>query len=130
MLLVKVCVRPSPVHGRGLFAVESIPAGAPLWIFVPDADLRHALAEADAERLHYGFVSPHTGDLVECGDDARYWNFSPAEVPPNAVESRICHYGEALIVAARDIAPGEELLIDVASDADASRKLQPTLKAA
>jgi hypothetical protein len=61
--------------------------------------------------------------VVVCGDKARFWNFPPPGDPANAVLSPRIAHGEHLVVAARRIESGEELLIEPASDADYARKL-------
>jgi SET domain-containing protein len=54
---------------------------------------------------------------------ARWWNFSDNESETNAAESEAILNGEPVIVATRDIAAGEELLICQESDVLCSQKL-------
>jgi SET domain-containing protein len=123
MMLVVTIIQKSPVHGYGLFAATNLLKGQPLFRFMPP-DTRMPLAESDDVDKHYGYVCPRTPEwLSVCADHARFWNFHNDGSPPNAIEGPIEPNGEAIIVAARDIAAGEELLIDRASDMDATRKL-------
>lgn len=103
MLLVRTTVRPSLIHGRGLFAAVPIPRGTPVWAYddgidrllttAPWADIEpYCWREADA------WVLP--------GDDARFMNHS---FTPN-VRSGGSRF--APDVAAQDIGVGEELTID------------------
>lgn len=121
MMRCAVDVRPSDIHGLGLFARAPIPSGTVVWEFAA-GDSRVPVATADGATLHYGYINPENPEyVVVCGDDARYWNFAPdancgeAEAPSRVREARI--------VALRDIAVGEELTITLSSDADSARKL-------
>jgi SET domain-containing protein len=126
MMRVPIAVRASGIHGLGLFATRPIAAGTVLWRFQAPDDYRVDVYTASDEQLHYGYVNPRRPhELVICGGKARYWNFPKEGQTPNAIEGPVDSSGEAVIVAARDIAAGEELLIDLASDADAGRKLKP-----
>lgn len=115
MLLVPVIVKPSSIHGNGVFAVEAIPIRTPVWCFTPgfDLDLDPSLLEAQPphfrERmLHYGYLDPRLKRYILCCDDARFINHSDA--PNLAVDYSADRYG--LDYAARDIEAGEELTID------------------
>jgi SET domain-containing protein len=71
--------------------------------------------------LHFGYISPKDGKLIICGDDSRWWNFG---FPPNCVERfNPLINGEGVVYASRRIKKGEELLISVDTDMDATRKL-------
>lgn len=124
MLQIKTTFRPSQVHGRGLFLEEPVRAGTVLWAYDPAGDYRLDAYTASGAQLHHGYINPRRPhDLVVCGDAARWWNFPPAGEPANSIEGYLDAHGEAVIVAARDLAAGEELLIETGSDADAPRKL-------
>lgn len=126
MMRVPIAVRASGIHGLGIFTTRPIAAGTVLWRFQSPDDYRVDLYTASDEQLHYGYVNPRRPhDLVICGGKARYWNFPRPGQAANCIEAAVDSSGEAVIVAARDIAAGEELLIDQASDADAGRKLNP-----
>ena len=118
MILVPVSVRPSSRHGLGLHVEIGIPKGHLLWRF--DANVDHRI-----EIVHWGYVNPNMPNIVVvCGDSSRFWNFSSDDELPNAVISHQLYCGEHLILAARDIAAGEELLIAPDSDHDYARKMQ------
>ena len=117
MLLVKTSVRASPIHGLGVFADVAIAAGTPLWRFdpvldriIPEAALA-AYPPDVAEFLSvYCEYFPELGMLVLSGDNDRFTNHS--ETPNTAV---ILPNGpEAMVVACRDIAAGEEITCDYA----------------
>lgn len=119
---------PSLVHGTGLFARQALAPGAVLWEFDPSCDRRLSLESLPAEerlsRLHYGYINPaRPGDVVICGDLARFWNFPHPGELANAEPSGRSLRGESVIVASRPIAAGEELLIHPCSDADYFRKM-------
>jgi hypothetical protein len=119
---------PSPVHGTGLFSRVSLLPGDLLWSFDPLIDHRALLRQfpprVRLRLLHFGYVNAEYPDwVVVCGDCSRYWNFPHPGTHFNAHPSQKRQHGEALIVASRPIAAGEELLIDPSSDADYFRKM-------
>ncbi len=129
MMLVPTYVAPSAIHGLGLFAREPIAKGTRLWEFRPGVDIQWPQRAVDAlpevarlHWLHHGYVNPRRpGYVVLCADYAMFWNFAE---DPNAVELlEGSRREEAVLVAARDIAAGEELTVGFESDADADRKL-------
>lgn len=127
-LLIPHFTAPSPNHGTGLYAREAVEAGAILWVFEPGKEDRVALKglpPKERERLLYhGYVNPLRPDhVVICGDLASFWNFPRPGEPANAHPSKQLVEGEAVIVASRAIAAGEELLIHPSSDADYERKM-------
>lgn len=115
MLHVRVTVRPSPIHGFGVFADEPIAAGTVVWSFTPDFDLEtdpsamDGLPELLRDRLlHYGYVDKRLHRFVLCCDDARFLNHSatPSLITDLSAERH------GVDRAARDIAVGEELTVD------------------
>ena len=115
MLLVKTCVRQSPLHGLGLFAEEDIPAGTILWRFEPllDRVIRESelwlLPEQVARFIDvYSEHFPDLGVLVLSGDNDRYTNHSDT---PNT-EVILPNGPEAQVRAAKDIAAGDEITCD------------------
>ena len=125
MLLIPTTLAPSRLHGIGLFAASPVAAGAVVWRFNPAIDLR--LSSALLENLalpareqisSYVYLDNRTGELILCGDDARFFNH---DFPPNVVDDPNDPYQ---CVAARDIAPEEELTHDYYSfDLLAAEKL-------
>jgi SET domain-containing protein len=127
MLLIRTRVAPSGIHGMGLFAVEPVAKGTPVWRFEPRFD--HDFSpEQFAElpmlaREHtrwFCFVSKVDGHVILSGDHACFINHSPTPntgAPADAKTS-------PTTVALRDIAAGEEILCDYWSyDADTAWKL-------
>jgi len=128
MLLVPTCVRPSPIHGVGLFAVGFIPKGAPVWRFEAGFDLEFTPeqlaawpAVASEYVRRYGYAGP-AGKVTLSGDNARFMNHSPSpntgappDMPPPVTTT-----------ALRDIADGEEITCNYFDfDPAAARKLAP-----
>lgn len=94
--------------------------GQLLWSYAPP-DSRMPVKAAKMADLHYGYINPDNPDwLVVCGDMAKWWNFGGNSGPGDTRSG-----GECDIIALRNMAAGEELLITADSDADASRKLGP-----
>lgn len=127
-LVIPHAIGPSAIHGTGLFAAAPLAEGTLLWCYQPGLDSRRRLQALPAAlrpvALHYGYVNPLEPEwVVVCGDHARFWNFPPLGCAANAIPSARTLHGEALILAARAIRAGEELLIDPSSDADYQRKL-------
>lgn len=115
MLLVRVRVDRSPIHGLGIFARDDIPRGTPVWRFTPgfDLDLDPGLIDEQPEdfrrvMLHYGYVDRRLNRFILCSDDYRFINHSSQ---PNVLSDwSNRRYG--IDLAARDISAGEELTID------------------
>jgi uncharacterized protein len=115
MLLVETELRPSPIHGIGVFTRQFIPAGSVVWSFTPGFDLE--IEESEIERLSppareqflkYSYLDVHSGKYVLCFDDGRFFNHldQPNVRDGETPETSHCS------VAIRDIHPGEELTCD------------------
>jgi SET domain-containing protein len=125
MMLIAVQVRPSQIHGLGLFTVAVVPAGTPIWrfrsgfdqVFAPAA-LAALPAQAQAHVHWFGFVRSEDDHWVLSGDHACFMNH--AAEPNTGAEGSVG--GEVTTVALRAIAAGEELTCDYrAFDAAAAR---------
>ncbi len=117
MLLVKTFLDKSTIHGIGLFAAERIRRGTVIWRLTPGVDVLlgpeqiEALPAASRWQIEkYTYLDRMLGRFVLCGDDARFFNHSD---DPNCHDHPDAEGG--FTVAARDIAPGEELTSDYAS---------------
>ena len=104
---------PSKIHGIGLFAVRPIKRGAVVWRFNAAIDIRiatgalHRLARpARSQIASYVYLDNRTGELILCGDDARFFNHA---TDPNVDDDIHDPYQ---CIAARDIDAGEELTQD------------------
>lgn len=118
MMLVRTSVKPSLLHGLGLFAADDIPKGTHVWKYEPKFDLEltqqemDALPEATRESVfNYVYKSNVTGNWILCSDDARFINHSRT---PNLGTTQVTGEQETRAVAARDIKAGEELTLDYA----------------
>ena len=129
MLLVKACAKLSALHGLGVFAVELIHKGTPIWRFETGFDreftpeLFAALPElAQAHLRQHAYPDAATGAWILSGDLTIFMNHSSLPntgAPPGAPEP-------VTTVALRDIAAGEELTCDYyAFDGAAEKKLGP-----
>ncbi len=120
MLLIAVEVCPSSVHGLGVFAREAVPAGRIIWQFDPGLDQRHPAAWLAAQPAHvpafletYGVIGLDKAEVSIPGDHTLFINHSPT--PNLAAQDEPVINGDGVVVAARDIAAGEELTIDYAT---------------
>ncbi len=127
MMLVRTRVAPSAIHGMGLFAVDAIPKGTPVWRFEAGFDREFSPeefaalpAEAKAHVRWFAYVDRDSGRRVLSGDHTCFMNHAPepnTDAPRDAV-------APITTVALRDIAAGEELTCDYwAFDAEAGQKL-------
>jgi hypothetical protein len=128
MLLVKASAKPSALHGLGVFAVEFVPKGTPIWRFEPGFD--RALSPdqfaalpplAQAHLLQHAYPDS-AGNWILSGDLTIFMNHSS---PPNT--GALPGAPEPVTtVALRDIEAGEELTCDYyAFDGAAEKKLGP-----
>jgi SET domain-containing protein len=110
MLLIKARVRPSSIHGLGLFACEYIRAGTVIWRYVPGFDV--AIPEdhldqlpppAREQVLHYACYEPQHRRYLLSSDDDRFSNHAD---DPN---TRLC---DDEMLAVRDIHIDEEITCD------------------
>lgn len=126
-MLIKTRVAPSAIHGMGLFTVEPVKRGTPVWRFEPGFDHDFSpSAFAALPRLAqdhtrwFCFVSKVDGHVILSGDHACFINHSAAHntgAPAEAV-------APVTTVALRDLATGEEITCDYWSyDADTPWKL-------
>ena len=113
-MIMKICVKDSPVHGLGVFATEDIPEGGLIelcpYLVIDDDDLQ------ETNRLNdYLFTSPDDpGDyLVLMGFGMLYNHGDPAnaEWQIDDTDNRFVR-----MTAARHIKKGEEILHDYGSD--------------
>jgi uncharacterized protein len=127
MMLIETRVRPSAIHGLGLFAVKPVPRGTPVWKLQPGFDHDFSPEQFAAlpllARQHtrwFCFVSKSDGHVILSGDHACFINHSlipNTGAPPAAV-------APVVTVAVRDIAAGEEITCNYLDyDADAPWKL-------
>lgn len=128
MILIRTRVAPSAIHGLGLFAVDAIPLGTPIWKFEPGFDGEFSAedfamlpSQAQAHLRWFAYLDKATGGWVLSGDHACFMNHSlnpNTAAPPGAVPPIVT-------VARRDIAAGEELTCDYRDfDAEAGHKLR------
>lgn len=106
MLMVKTQVKPSPIAGLGLYAVEAITAGQVWWRFDRRLDRTFSSEEysqfpTQTREWLRTYAYLQNGQWVLCGDHAMFVNHSDQ---PNSIT-----VGDESI-ALRDIAPGEEIV--------------------
>jgi hypothetical protein len=125
MMRVRCKVGDSPVHNQGLFAAQAIPAGTVVWSFSTIFDksinehvYSHASKPEQVKLFQRGFRNPHAPNvLVLCSDEAQFLNFPRIGEEPNVIVSGAVD-GYDILIAARDIDIGEELLVSPESDYD------------
>ena len=122
MLLFDTELRPSPIHGIGVFLLENVREGDTIWRF--DSRIDRIYSEAELEALPrklgeflrtYSTWHEAAGLWVLCGDNGRHFNHSPT---PNTVSLGIA-FGDD--VAAQDLPAGTELTSDYRTICDTFR---------
>ena len=105
MMLIPTRIRPSDIHGLGVFAVENIPEGTVVWRYNPRIDYRVILEQhEELEKYRNHGYRPHGMDYVEFpGDAALFIN--------HCRKANIRKTGDEA-VAVRVILEGEEILAD------------------
>ena len=88
MLLINTRVQPSGIHGLGLFTLEAVPAGTPVWRFLPGFDHDFSPAQfaalpplARAHTRWFCFVNRQDGHVILSGDHACFINHSATPTP-------------------------------------------------
>jgi SET domain-containing protein len=127
MMLIETQVRPSAIHGLGLFAVHFVPRGTPIWRFQPGFDHDFAPAQfatlpalARRHTRWFCFVSRADGHVILSGDHACFINHT---IQPNTGAAPDAP-PPVVTLARRDIAAGEEITCNYFDyDADAPWKL-------
>ena len=123
MMMVDTELKPSPIHGLGVFVLAPIRRGALIWRF--DARIDRVYTDEEIATLPehmriylntYSTWHADTGLYVLCGDNGRYFNHSES---PTTVSNAIS-FGEDRAV--RDLAAGEELTSDYKTICDNVRR--------
>lgn len=123
MMMVDTELRPSPIHGLGVFLLQPVKKGDLIWrfdaridrVYTPD-EIATLPAQVQAYLETYCTWHESTGLYVLCGDNGRYFNHSDT---PNTVSNGVS-FGEDH--AARDLAAGEELTSDYRTICDRVRR--------
>jgi uncharacterized protein len=122
MLLVDTELRPSAIHGLGVFLTEPVYAGQVIWRFdsridrvFSDAELRQMPDRLQRFLRTYSTLHDGLKLWVLCGDNGRYFNHSDR---PNTRSLGIA-FGDD--VAAVDLPAGTELTSDYRTICDAMR---------
>ena len=122
MLIVRTELKPSGIHGIGVFLTEPVRAGQLVWRF--DSRIDRVFSDAElAEFPHvvqdflrtYSTLDAERKLWVLCGDNGRHFNHSDN---PNTLSLGIA-FGDD--VAAIDLAAGTELTSDYRTICDAVR---------
>ena len=122
MMLVTTELKPSPIHGLGVFLTESVPAGTVIWRFDSRIDRVYSKEEVaslppitrDFLRTYSTWHSP-AQVWVLCGDNGRHFNHSSN---PNTLSDGIAFGRDTAII---DLPIGSELTSDYMTICDAVR---------
>ena len=123
MMMVETVLKPSAIHGLGVFLVAPVPRGGLIWRFDSRIDRIYTLAAVDSLPDHVQtylrtYCTWHEASqlFVLCGDNGRYFNHSET---PTTISNAIS-FGEDH--AARDLDAGEELTSDYSTICDDVRR--------
>jgi hypothetical protein len=123
MMLVETELRPSPIHGTGVFLLQPVSKGDLIWRFDARIDRVYTEAEIAALPEHmqrflrtYSTWHQATELWVFCGDNGRHFNHSDE---PTTVSNAIA-FGEDR--AAADLPAGTELTSDYRTICDNFRQ--------
>ncbi|NBR85452.1 MAG: SET domain-containing protein-lysine N-methyltransferase [Verrucomicrobia bacterium] len=127
MMLIRTRVAPSSIHGMGLFTVEPVAKGTPIWRFEPGFDRAFTPEQFNAlpprARDHirwFSYVSEADGHRILSGDHACFMNHSPEPNTGTLPDSTT----PVTTVTLRDLAADEEITCNYfAFDAEAPQKL-------
>ena len=131
MLMVETELRPSGIHGIGVFLLRNVRRGALIWRFdsridrvFHDAEFAAMPNELRAFLETYSTYHAELGLWVLCGDNGRHFNHSDA---PNTRSMGVA-FGDD--IAAADLAAGTELTTDYRTICDTYRERQVLFEAA
>lgn len=117
MLTVKASVKPSKIHGIGVFADEKILKGTIAWKFDPRFDIYFDPAEVEkmpeGQRefvKKYAPLSTSSRKYIYSIDDSRFTNHSSVNNNTDVIE--VPGEPEKVAVANKDIERGEEILVN------------------
>jgi uncharacterized protein len=123
MMMVDTELRPSSIHGLGVFLLEPVRKGDLIWRFDARMDRVYSLDEVASLPDHvqrylrtYSTWNEAAGLYVLCGDNGRFFNHSEE---PTTVSNAIS-FGEDHAI--RDLAAGEELTSDYTTICDDVRQ--------
>jgi SET domain-containing protein len=123
MMMVETQLRPSSIHGTGVFLATPVRKGDLIWRFDSRIDRVYSEAELASLPEHvqrclrtYSTWHEQARLYVLCGDNGRFFNHSDT---PSTVSNAIS-FGEDH--AAQDLAAGEELTSDYATICDEVRR--------
>lgn len=113
MLRVKTMLRPSSIHGMGLFAGQFIKKGTVTWSYDPEFDFGFTKKELDSLPklsreffLYYCYLDKKLDKFILCSDNQRYINHTENKKRENILST------PRKDVAVKNIKKGEELLCD------------------
>jgi SET domain-containing protein len=119
MLCVPTEVRPSKIHGTGVFLLKPVKKGALIWCFDSRVDRVYTLAEIETLPPHmekfflkYGYWHEETNVFVMHGDNGRYINHA---VKPNLLSAGSA-FGD--LTAVQNLAAGAEITVDYRKHCD------------
>jgi SET domain-containing protein len=124
MMMVDTVLRPSAIHGLGVFLVSPVRKGDLVWRF--DARIDRVYSEAEVASLPdhvqryvriYSTWHDQTRLFVLCGDNGRFFNHADAPT----TRSNAISFGEDH--ATRDLVAGEELTSDYSTICDEVRRM-------
>lgn len=123
MMMVDTELRPSAIHGLGVFLIAPVRKGDLIWRFDARIDRVYSEAEVASLPAHvqryvrtYSTWHDETRLFVLCGDNGRFFNHADAP----STRSNAISFGEDY--AARDLAAGEELTSDYGTICDQARR--------
>lgn len=123
MMMVDTELRPSGIHGIGVFLLEPVKKGELIWQFDSRIDRVYSDEEIASlpERAQnflriYSTYNEGTALWVLCGDNGRHFNHSSS---PNTISNGIA-FGQDH--AAEDLAAGTELTSDYTTICDSVRR--------
>ena len=123
MMMVETQLKPSPIHGIGVFLVQPVRRGDLIWRFDSRVDRVYTDGEIATLPEHmqrflrtYSTWNEAAGLWVLCGDNGRHFNHSDA---PTTISNAIA-FGEDRAVA--DLPRGTELTSDYRTICDHIRQ--------
>lgn len=103
-------IKPSQIHGLGVFAKQSIPKGTTLGIYTGDKYTLKEFKEKYGKDISHSYVARRANYIICAKEKRNIMTYINERLEPNVILKRLT------LIADKDIQQGEELFLRYAKD--------------